>query len=72
MTEESKTLFCNFCRKSQFEVLKLIAGPQVYICDECTDICIGIVLKEAEQSPGELKNMPNLQSLIRESQDKEN
>lgn len=34
---------CSFCHKSQRDVLKLIAGPNVYICDECVDICLDIV-----------------------------
>jgi hypothetical protein len=38
-----KTLYCSFCGKSQHEVRKLIAGPGVYICDECVDLCTDIV-----------------------------
>jgi len=38
-----KTLHCSFCAKSQHEVRKLIAGPWVYICDECVDLCVDIV-----------------------------
>jgi hypothetical protein len=38
-----KTLYCSFCGKSQHEVQKLIAGPEVFICDECVDLCTGIV-----------------------------
>jgi hypothetical protein len=38
-----KTLYCSFCAKSQHEVRKLIAGPAVYICDECVDLCTDIV-----------------------------
>jgi hypothetical protein len=38
-----KTLYCSFCGKSQHEVQKLIAGPEVFICDECVDLCNGIV-----------------------------
>src|SRR5262245_60536784 len=34
-----KTLYCSFCGKSQHEVRKLIAGPTVYICDECVELC---------------------------------
>ena len=36
-------LYCSFCGKSQHEVRKLIAGPEVFICDECVDLCTGIV-----------------------------
>ena len=38
-----KILYCSFCRKSQHEVKKLIAGPAVYICDECVELCTDIV-----------------------------
>jgi hypothetical protein len=38
-----KTLYCTFCGKSQHDVRKLIAGPSVYICDECVELCMGIV-----------------------------
>jgi ATP-dependent Clp protease ATP-binding subunit ClpX len=62
-----KTLFCSFCGKSQHEVKKLIAGPSVFICDECIDLCNDIirdeVLPDAEReargdlpSPLEIKN----------------
>jgi hypothetical protein len=37
------TLYCSFCGKSQHEVRKLIAGPTAFICDECVDICTGVV-----------------------------
>jgi hypothetical protein len=38
-----KTLYCSFCGKSQHDVRKLIAGPSVYICDECVELCVGII-----------------------------
>src|SRR5262249_17509009 len=38
-----RTLYCSFCGKSQHHVQKLIAGPGVYICDECVDICTDVV-----------------------------
>jgi hypothetical protein len=38
-----KTLYCSFCGKSQHDVRKLIAGPEVFICDECIDLCTDIV-----------------------------
>jgi ATP-dependent Clp protease ATP-binding subunit ClpX len=41
-----KLLYCSFCGKSQHEVRKLIAGPQVYICDECVDLCNDIIREE--------------------------
>src|SRR5262249_2487797 len=41
-----KTLYCSFCGKSQHDVRKLIAGPAVFICDECVDICTDIIRDE--------------------------
>ncbi len=43
------TLVCSFCNRSQEEVRKLIAGPSVYICDECIDLCNDIIAEEVEQ-----------------------
>ena len=46
-TNDSKnTLFCSFCGKSQHEVKKLIAGPTVFICDECVELCMDIIKEE--------------------------
>ncbi|PQA51042.1 ATP-dependent Clp protease ATP-binding subunit ClpX [Amnimonas aquatica] len=58
MTEErrggdSKLLFCSFCGKSQHEVRKLIAGPSVYICDECVDLCNDIIREEVQDKTDE-------------------
>jgi ATP-dependent Clp protease ATP-binding subunit ClpX len=44
--EQSVKLVCSFCGKSQDEVRKLVAGPKVYICDECIDLCNDIVAEE--------------------------
>ncbi|MDG6146392.1 hypothetical protein NF717_12180, partial [Lactococcus formosensis] len=38
-TDAKSTLYCSFCGKSQHEVRKLIAGPTVFICDECVELC---------------------------------
>lgn len=46
---DKHTLVCSFCKKSQEEVRKLIAGPAVYICDECIDLCNDIIAEEVEQ-----------------------
>ncbi|MEN9945595.1 MAG: ATP-dependent Clp protease ATP-binding subunit ClpX, partial [Pseudomonadota bacterium] len=43
-----KLLYCSFCGKSQNEVRKLIAGPSVFICDECIDLCNDIIRDEAQ------------------------
>src|SRR5882762_5816371 len=42
-----KTLYCSFCGKSQHDVRKLIAGPSVYICDECVELCLDIIREDA-------------------------
>ena len=42
------TLFCSFCGKSQHEVRKLIAGPTVFICDECVELCMDIIKEESK------------------------
>ena len=48
--EENKAnLSCSFCGKSQKEVKKLIAGPSVYICDECIGLCNDIISEELDQ-----------------------
>ena len=49
-TRNEKLLFCSFCGKSQHEVTKLIAGPSVYICNECVDLCNDIMAQEPEVS----------------------
>ena len=50
MTEEKeKSLFCSFCGKNQHEVKKLIAGPSVFICDECVDLCNDIIKEESKE-----------------------
>lgn len=50
--DEGKLLYCSFCGKSQHEVRKLIAGPSVFICDECVELCNDII-REEMQEPGE-------------------
>ena len=48
-TPDGKELSCSFCGKSQKEVRKLIAGPSVYICDECVELCNEIITEESER-----------------------
>jgi len=56
---DGKILYCSFCGKSQHEVRKLIAGPSVYICDECVELCNDIIREELEDvSSGELEQLP--------------
>ena len=45
---DGQILRCSFCGKSQDEVKKLIAGPTIYICDECVDLCNEIIAEEYE------------------------
>jgi ATP-dependent Clp protease ATP-binding subunit ClpX len=64
--DENDNLFCSFCGKNQSEVRKLIAGPAVYICDECIQLCSEIIEEESEKDskdserlmvPKEIKGM---------------
>ena len=56
---DGKILYCSFCGKSQHEVRKLIAGPSVYICDECVELCNDIIREELEESGvGDRENLP--------------
>ena len=48
--ESGKLLYCSFCGKSQHEVRKLIAGPSVFICDECVELCNDIIREEVAES----------------------
>jgi ATP-dependent protease Clp ATPase subunit len=50
--ETKKPLHCTFCGKSQHDVRKLIAGPTVFICDECVELCMDIIREENKSSPG--------------------
>src|SRR5438046_4844919 len=47
-----KLLYCSFCGKSQHEVRKLIAGPSVFICDECIELCNDIIREESAADKG--------------------
>jgi ATP-dependent Clp protease ATP-binding subunit ClpX len=56
---DGKILYCSFCGKSQHEVRKLIAGPSVYICDECVELCNDIIREELDDvSGGEHEKLP--------------
>jgi ATP-dependent Clp protease ATP-binding subunit ClpX len=48
--DSKSTLYCSFCGKSQHEVRKLIAGPTVFICDECVELCMDIIREESKSS----------------------
>src|ERR671916_973371 len=58
-TDSNEQLLCSFCGKSQRQVKKLIAGPGVYICDECIDLCNEIIDEELTGAPTfDLENLP--------------
>src|SRR5437879_12946992 len=57
--EGNGTLKCSFCGKSQNDVRKLIAGPTVYICDECIELCNDIIAEEWEEEKSrEIRSLP--------------
>jgi len=51
--DDGKLLYCSFCGKSQHEVRKLIAGPSVFICDECVELCNDIIREEMQEGIGD-------------------
>lgn len=51
-SDSKNTLYCSFCGKSQHEVRKLIAGPTVFICDECVELCTDIIREESRSTGG--------------------
>jgi ATP-dependent Clp protease ATP-binding subunit ClpX len=55
--DENDNLFCSFCGKNQSEVRKLIAGPAVYICDECIQLCSEIIEEESEKDGTETEHV---------------
>lgn len=57
-----RVLYCSFCGKSEHEVRKLIAGPSVYICDECVDLCNDIIREEVNAKP-QMKGLPKPQEI---------
>ena len=59
-SSDGKILYCSFCGKSQHEVRKLIAGPSVYVCDECVELCNDIIREELEDAGSrDRENLPN-------------
>jgi len=68
--DSGKLLYCSFCGKSQHEVRKLIAGPSVFVCDECVELCNDIIREEIKEiSPNEEKEELPSPIEIRESLD---
>src|SRR5471030_1651958 len=63
-TDSNEQLLCSFCGKSQRQVKKLIAGPGVYICDECIDLCNEIIDEELTAPPSfDIENLPKPQEI---------
>ena len=67
--DNGKLLYCSFCGKSQHEVRKLIAGPSVFICDECVDLCNDIIREEvaeaaSEEGGGKLPNPAEIKEIL--------
>ena len=63
-SKTAKLLYCSFCGKSQHEVRKLIAGPSVYVCDECVELCNDIIREEMqEQSQTSRSKLPRPQEI---------
>ena len=60
MTTTTSELRCTFCGKQHTEVAKLIAGPGIYICDECVNLCVGIL---AENTAAKTPSLPEWASL---------
>ena len=58
-TGDTDILRCSFCNKNQNDVRKLIAGPTVFICDECVDVCIDIIADDKRPD-----NKPQLESTL--------
>tara|TARA_B100000686_G_scaffold324102_1_gene379487 strand:+ start:1929 stop:3191 length:1263 start_codon:yes stop_codon:yes gene_type:complete len=52
---DKETLFCSFCGKSQKEVKKLIAGPTVFVCDECVELCMDIIKEDSKNTKSKVK-----------------
>jgi ATP-dependent Clp protease ATP-binding subunit ClpX len=61
-SHNGRVLYCSFCGKSEHEVRKLIAGPSVYICDECVDLCNDIIREEVHAKP-QTKGLPKPQEI---------
>ena len=67
--DDNSNLSCSFCGKSQREVKKLIAGPTVYICDECIELCNDIIAEEygREEATSQESRVPKPREISREN-----
>ena len=62
--DSKNTLYCSFCGKSQHEVRKLIAGPTVFICDECVEVCNDIIADDNRfENRGARSTLPTPQEI---------
>lgn len=59
MPEDNTPVCCSFCGKRQHEVKKLIAGPTVFICDECVDLCVVIIAEMRDEDPSASRDQPD-------------
>ena len=62
--ESGKLLYCSFCGKNQHEVRKLIAGPSVFICDECVELCNDIIREEVSESKEEKEQLSHFKAIL--------
>jgi ATP-dependent Clp protease ATP-binding subunit ClpX len=71
--KNNKNIFyCSFCGKSQHEVRKLIAGPTVFICDECVELCMDIIKEESKDSfANNQEGVPTPQEICKVLENKE-
>lgn len=65
ITDSKTTLYCSFCGKSQHEVRKLIAGPTVYICNECVELCMDIVRDDRKNMIFEGEALPKPKDIVK-------
>ena len=64
--EDKRQLKCSFCGKTQDQVRRLIAGPNVYICDECVELCDEIIQEEMEETLEEENiNLPKRKEMMK-------
>jgi ATP-dependent Clp protease ATP-binding subunit ClpX len=65
ITDSKNALYCSFCGKSQHEVRKLIAGPTVYICNECIELCMDIVKEDRKNMIFNGEDLPNPKEIVK-------
>jgi hypothetical protein len=62
---KDKLFFCSFCGKSQYEISKLIAGPNVFVCNECVDLCNDIIREHQEEQPRAVRKIMEIGAIVR-------